>query len=326
MVRIPSERTRLTLQRYRIIVGCALAALLAGSAAPGVDAASTRVQVPLGALTGLRQTGPADERTVLHLAIELQPKADLDALAAKMSDPADPSHRQALSRQAFMDRFSRVPDARAVGQLLRSAGGTDVQVAGDGLVIGALMRVPDAERLFGVRWQKWTDGTRTVVAPSGPLNVALAGVRDVRGAVIATTPRLADTRPSFTYFRGDWYEPARFRSMTDAVDGGGNGQRIVLVEDASDRFDVNDVRKFLASEGAPAGASMARITDRSFVFKNSSVECRWRRATAARRCRTWRRWCAGSRSSCRPATTAPTGSRRTGSSARAPRGRASCRT
>ena len=45
--------------------------------------------------------------------------------------------------------------------------------------------------------------------------------------------------------------------MTDAVDGGGGGQRIVLVEDASDHFDINDVRKFLASEGAPPGADMS---------------------------------------------------------------------
>ncbi len=263
----------MTLQRYRSVVGCAVAALLLGSAVPHVDAASTRVAVPLGALAGMRQAGPADPRTVLHLAIELQPHGDLDGLAAKMSDPADPAHRQVLSRQAFMDRFSRVPDARAAGALLRAAGGTDVNVAGDGLIAAALMPVASAERLFGVRWQKWTDGTRTVLAPSGPLNVALAGVRDVRGAVVASSPRLADTRPSFTYFRGDWYEPARFRSMTDAIDGGGTGQRIVLVEDASDRFDVNDVRKFLASDGAPAGATMARITDRSFVFKNSSSEC-----------------------------------------------------
>ncbi len=148
-----------------------------------------------------------------------------------------------------------------------------MEVAGDGLISGALLRISEAERLFGVHWEKWTDGTRTVVAPSGPLNVPIAGVRDVRGAVVATSPRLADTRPSFTYFRGDWYEPARFRSMTDAIDNGGGGQRIVLVEDASDQFEVNDIRKFLASEGAPPGADMARISERSFMFKNASTEC-----------------------------------------------------
>jgi len=190
-----------------------------------------------------------------------------------MSDPTDPAHRQVLTNVAFVDRFGRLPDARAAGALLRAAGGTDVQVAGDGLVAGALMRISEAERLFGVRWEKWTDGTRSVLAPSGPLTIALGGVRDVRGAVVATSPRLADTRPSFTYFRGDWYEPVRFRSMTDAVDNGGSGQRIVLVEDASDRFDVNDLAKFLAAEGAPPGATSSRVTERSFVFKNASSEC-----------------------------------------------------
>jgi hypothetical protein len=231
------------------------------------------VAVPLGALAGLRDAGPADPKTVLHLAIELQPKADLDGLATQMSDPANPVHRQALSLQAFLDRFGRVQDDRAVGTLLRAHGGTDVEVAGDGLVSGALLRISEAEKLFGVHWDKWTDGTRTVLAPSGPLNVPIAGVRDVRGVVVATAPRLADTRPSFTYFRGDWYEPARFRSMTDAVDNGGGGQRIVILEDASDQFEVNDIRKFLASEGAPPGADMARISERSFMFKSASTEC-----------------------------------------------------
>jgi subtilase family serine protease len=231
------------------------------------------VAVPLGALAGLHDAGPADPKTVLHLAVELQPKADLDGLATQMSDPANPVHRQVLSLQAFLDRFGRVQDDRAVGTLLRAHGGTDVEVAGDGLVSGALLRISEAEKLFGVHWEKWTDGTRTVLAPSGPLNVPIAGVRDVRGVVVATTPRLADTRPSFTYFRGDWYEPTRFRSMTDAVDNGGGGQRIVILEDASDQFEVNDIRKFLASDGAPPGADMARISERSFMFKSPSTEC-----------------------------------------------------
>ncbi|MDB5026388.1 MAG: hypothetical protein JWO66_77 [Candidatus Eremiobacteraeota bacterium] len=264
---------RLTLQRLRWFFGCVALAVLLAWTPRGAAAATTRVQPPLGALTGLQKAGPADPKVTLHLAIELQPKADLDGLAARMSDPVDPAHRMTLSNQAFVERFGRVLEARAAGQMLRAAGGTDVQVAGNGLVTGALIRISEAERLFGVRWERWTDGTRTVLAPSGPLTVPVAGVRDVRGAVVATSPRLADTRPSFTYFRGDWYEPARFRSMTDAIDNGGTGQRIVLVEDASDRFDVNDIRKFLASEGAPPGATMNRISERSFVFKSASSEC-----------------------------------------------------
>jgi pro-kumamolisin-like protein len=263
----------LTLQRYTWIVGCVVLAVLLGGPPRPAGAAGSRITVPLGALTGLHDAGPADGRITLHLAVQLQPKADLDGLAARMSDPTDPAHRQVLTHAAFVDRFGRPLDTRAAGALLRAAGGTDVQVAGNGLVAGALMRISEAERLFGVRWEKWTDGTRSVLAPSGPLTLALAGVRDVRGAVVATAPRLADTRPSFTYFRGDWYEPVRFRSMTDAVDGGGTGQRIVLVEDASDRFAVNDLAKFLAAEGAPPGAASSRVTERSFVFKNSSSEC-----------------------------------------------------
>jgi hypothetical protein len=263
----------LTKKRFRPVFGCVVLALTLSASSQNAGAASSRVPVPLGALAGLHDADPADPKTVLHLAIELQPKADLDGLAAQMSDPTNPAHRQVLTLQAFLDRFARAQDDRAVGTLLRAHGGTDVEVAGDGLVSGALMRISEAERLFGVHWEKWTDGTRTVLAPSGPLNVPIAGVRDVRGAVVATSPRLADTRPSFTYFRGDWYEPSRFRSMTDAVDNGGGGQRIVLVEDASDQFEVNDIRKFLASDGAPPGADMARITERSFMFKSASTEC-----------------------------------------------------
>ena len=263
----------MTKKRFRRSFGCAVVALALSASSQNAGAAGSRITVPQGAFAGLHDAGPADPRTLLHLALELQPKGDLDGLAAQMSDPTNPAHRQPLSLQAFLDRFGRTQDDRAAGALLRSHGGTDVEVAGDGLVSGALMRVADAEKLFNAHWDKWTDGTRTVIAPTGPLSVPLAGVRDVRGAVVATTPRLADTRPSFTYFRGDWYDPVRFRAMTDAVENGGGGQRIVLVEDASDQFEVNDIRKFLLSEGAPPGADMQRISERSFMFKNASTEC-----------------------------------------------------
>ncbi|MEA2784976.1 MAG: hypothetical protein QOF71_1080, partial [Candidatus Eremiobacteraeota bacterium] len=249
----------------RLIGFVALAVFLTSS--PGTArAASSRVPVALGALVGLQQAGPANGAVQLHLAFQLQPRADLDGLAARMSDPANPAHRDVLSHDAFVERFGRPPDARALLVMLKAAGGTDVTVASDGLVAGGQLRIDQAERLFGARWQKWTDGTRTVLAPDGPLNLPVGGVRDVRGAVVATVPRLADTRPSFTYFRGDWYEPSRFRSMTDSVASGGTGQRIVLVEDVSDNFDLNDVRRFLAAEGAPPGADAHRVTERSFVF------------------------------------------------------------
>ena len=263
----------MTKKLSRRLIGCVALAVFLISAPGAARAASSRVTVPLGALQGLHQAGPANGAVQLHLAFELQPKADLDGLAARMSDPANPAHRDVLSHDAFVERFGRAPDARALLAILKAAGGTDVTVAGNGLVAGGQLRIDQAERLFGTRWQKWTDGTRTVLAPDGPLNVAVGGLRDVRGAVVATVPRLADTRPSFTYFRGDWYEPSRFRSMTDSVASGGGGQRIVLVEDVSDNFDLNDVRRFLAAEGAPSGADAHRVTERSFVFKAMSGEC-----------------------------------------------------
>ncbi|HEX3551230.1 MAG TPA: protease pro-enzyme activation domain-containing protein, partial [Candidatus Elarobacter sp.] len=147
----------MTLQRYHWLAGCAALALLLASPARMLGAASSHVTVPQGALTGLHQAGPADPRTTLHLAIELQPKADLDGLAARMNDPIDPSHKHVLTRADFIDRFGRLPDARAAADLLRRAGATDVEIAGDGLVAGGLMRIPEAERLFATRWMKWTD-------------------------------------------------------------------------------------------------------------------------------------------------------------------------
>jgi hypothetical protein len=263
----------LTNKLSRWLIGCvALAVFLTCSAGTG-RAATSRVPVPQGALAGLHQAGPVNGSIQLHLAFELQPKADLDGLAARMSDTGNPAHRELLTHDAFVEKFGRAPDARALVVLLKAAGGTDVAVAGDGLVAGGQLRIDQAERLFGVHWQKWTDGTRTVLAPDGPLNVPVGNLRDVRGAIVATVPRLADTRPSFTYFRGDWYEPSRFRSMTDSVASGGTGQRIVLVEDVSDGFDLNDVRRFVAAEGAPPGADARRVTDRSFVFKAASTDC-----------------------------------------------------
>ncbi len=263
----------MTNKRFRLVLGCAALALSLSAISQPARAATSRVSVPLGAIAGMRAGAPAEGRSLLRIAIELQPKGDLDGLAAQMSDPANPAHRQVLAHDAFVARFGRTPDARALGQALRAAGGSDVEVAGDGLVAGAILRVDQAQRLFNARWVNYTDGTRTVLAPTGPLSVPVAGVRDVRGAVVASTPRLADTRPSFTYFRGDWYEPTRFRSMTDAVADGGGSQRIVLVEDASDRFDLADVGKFLAAGGPPPGADVHRVSERSFVFKSASSDC-----------------------------------------------------
>ncbi len=263
----------MTQELSRRAIGFAAAAVLLLPAPAHAVSAGSRVTAPLGALAGMRPAGAPDARLLLHVAIELQPRGDLDALAHQMSDPSGAAHRAVLTKAAFVDRFGRPQDNRAVGQMLRTAGGSDVEVAEDGLVSGAILTLAQAQRLFGTRWQRWSDGTRSAVAPVRPLTLPIAGVRAVAGAVVATTPRLADTRPSFTYFRGDWYEPARFRAMSDAVDGGGTGQTIVVVEDASDHFDLKDVATFLTAAGAPPGATARNVTERSFVFKSPSSEC-----------------------------------------------------
>ena len=264
----------MSFQRFSVVVGCVALALSLSAQSQKAAAAGSRIEVPAGALAGMRPDGPANPNTLLHIAIELQPRGDLDGLAAKMSDPANPLHRKTLSREAFVEQFGRLADARALNALLKANQVSDVATAGDGLVGGGIMRIAQAEKLFNARWQKWSDGTRSAVAPAGPLSLPIAGVRRISGAVVATTPRLADTRPSFTYFRGDWYEPARFRTMTDAVPNGGGGQRVVVIEDASDRFDLNDIKKFLApGDAPPPGASADRVSERSFAFKAPSSDC-----------------------------------------------------
>jgi len=260
-------------QRFGSVVGCVTLALTLSAFSQKASAAVSRVTPPAAAYAGMRQGGPANPNVFLHIAIQLQPRGDLDGLAAAMSDPHNAAHRQVLSADAFVARFGRLPEARALNELLKKNGVSDLATAGDGLVVGGLIRIGQAERLFNAHWVTWTDGTRTVIAPTGPLTLPVGGVRTVSGTVVATTPRLADTRPSFTYFRGDWYEPERFRSMTDAVDSGGSNQRIVVVEDASDRFDTNDVRKFLTSEGAPPGATTNSVSERSYAFKSASSDC-----------------------------------------------------
>jgi hypothetical protein len=257
----------------RWLIGCAALLVVLAARSQAAPPATTRITPPLGALAGLRESGPADPRVNIHLAIELQPRGDLDGLALRMSDPTSPEHRQLLTKEQFVERFGRPADARAVAALLRAAGGTDVGAPGDGLVARGSLTIAAAQRFFHARWLRYTDGTRTVLAPQGPLTVPVAGARDVRGVVVATTPRLDDVRPTFTLFRGGWFEPDRFRSMTGAVPDGGEGQRIVVVEDASDRFDLKDVATFLDASGAPPGAEAHRVAERSFAFKSQSSGC-----------------------------------------------------
>ncbi len=231
--------------------------------------------VPTGLLAGLHETGPAPNDAELRIVIELKPRGDLDALAAAMLDPANPQHRQTLSAQAFAQRFGRDGrDGIALLAFLKSIGAADIFVSPDSLVGGGIINVGIATRVFRTPFIAYAGPGRMGIAPAGPLTVPLPDVRDVHGAVIATTPRLADVqRPSFTLFRGSWYTPVEFRSHVDAVPSGGFNERITLIEDASDHFDVRDVSAFLAAEGAPPGASAARVIEESHTFKTPSKDC-----------------------------------------------------
>ncbi len=240
------------------------------------DAAGTKITVPVGLLAGLHEIGAAKTDAELRIVIELQPRADLDALAAAMIDPANPQHRQTLSAGDFAQRFGRDQhQGLALLDFLRKTGATDVFVSPDHLVGGGIMTVGAASRAFKTHFIAYAGPGRTAIAPAGPLTVPLAGVRDVRGALVATTPRLADDvqRPAFTLFRGNWYTPVEFRAHLDAVANGGFNQRITLIEDASDHFDPRDVRAFLAADGAPPGALAARVSEESYAFKSPSTDC-----------------------------------------------------
>ena len=235
--------------------------------------ATSKVSVPMGQLAGLTASGPADGHTVLRVTIEYQPKGDLDGLAAQMNDPSAPLHRQPLAPDAFNARFARDGhDGDALVAFFKNVGATNIYVSPDRLVGGAIMDVAAASRAFGVSFVKYTGFGRSAVAPAGALTVPLANVRDVRGLLTVTTPRLNDV-PTFTLFRGDWYPPNRFREMYDAVPNGGGNEHITIIEDASDRFDLKDVATFLRAEGPPPGATPDRVNENNFAFKSPSSDC-----------------------------------------------------
>jgi pseudomonalisin len=248
-------------------------ALAATTPAAPTGAASTRVTVPLGQIAGMTAAGAADSRTLLRIAIEYEPKTDLESLAAAMTDPTSPAHRQPLSADAFAARFGRDGrDGDALAAFLRANGASDIFISRNRLVGGGIIDVAHAERAFKVRFVRYTQGDRTAIAPAGPLTVPLRRVRMVHGLVLATTPRLADV-PSFTLFRGDWYTPAKLREAYDAIPNGGSNEQITIVEDASDRFDLRDIAPFLGGDGPPPGATAERVVERSFAFKASASQC-----------------------------------------------------
>jgi len=235
--------------------------------------AESHISVPLGQIAGMTYSGLPDRGILLRIAIEYDPKADLDGLAITMTDPTSAAHRQPLTAQAFADRFGRSgKEGDALTAFLKSSGASDVYMSRERLVGGGIISIEEAERAFKVKFMKYQTGSRTAIAPSGPLTIPLAGIRAVHGTVVMTTPRLNDV-PTFTLFRGDWYTPVRFREAYDAVANGGGSERIEIVEDASDRFDIKDVVPFLQAEGAPPGATAAQVVERTFAFKAPSSEC-----------------------------------------------------
>jgi pseudomonalisin len=263
------SRTKIWRKSFAAVV-LALVATASGRAAA---ATSTQVTVPLGLIAGMTAAGPADSRALLRIAIEYQPKADLETLAAAMTDPTVPAHRRPLTADAFISRFGRDGhDGDALAAFLRANGATDIFISRDRLVGGGIIDVEHAQRAFSVRFLRYTAGPRTAIAPSGSLTVPLANIRTVHGLVAATTPRLADV-PSFTLFRGDWYTPEKFREAYEAIPDGGSNERISIIEDASDRFDLRDIAPFLSNDGAPPGATAERVIERSFAFKAPASQC-----------------------------------------------------
>jgi subtilase family serine protease len=263
------SRTKIRLE------SCVLGALacLAAMPLPAAAALSSRVTVPLGLVAGMAAAGPADSRDLLRIALEYEPKPGLESLAAAMTDPLAAPHRRPLSADAFAARFGRDGrDGDALAAFLRANGATDIFISRNRLVGGGIIDVGHAQHAFGVRFERFTAGPRTAIAPSGPLSVPLPNIRAVHGVVAATTPRLADV-PSFTLFRGDWYTPEKLREAYHAVPDGGGNERISIVEDASDRFDLRDIAPFLSAEGAPPGATAARVIERSFAFKAAASQC-----------------------------------------------------
>jgi pseudomonalisin len=267
------SRTKIQLKSCVLGMLGLLAGLAVAAPLPAAAASSSRIAVPLGLIAGMTAAGPADGRALLRIAIEYEPKAGLESLAAAMTDPTAPAHRQPLSADAFATRFGRDGrDVDALAAFLRANGVTDIFISRNRLVGGGIIDVGHAQRAFAVRFDRYTAGARTAIAPSGPLTIPLANLRAVHGVVAATTPRLADV-PSFTLFRGDWYTPEKLREAYHAVPNGGGNERIAIVEDASDRFDLRDIAPFLSNDGAPPGATAARVVERSFAFKAAASQC-----------------------------------------------------
>jgi hypothetical protein len=217
------------------------------------QAAGRRFDLPRALLGGYTRTFKLDVALRVHLAVELEPKDEtLDTTAAAVADPSSPMHRMTLSPQAFAARYGRPQgDVDALIAWLRRNGASGIYASRNRLVVGGDLTVPQAQTALQTTYDLWQNGNRTVVAPTSALTLPVSGVRAVRGAIKAYTPRLAVDRPGLpTDLRGSWYTPAQFRAAYDAIPDGGAGTRIALIEDASDEVRLADLGPFAAVEGS----------------------------------------------------------------------------
>jgi kumamolisin len=220
---------------------------LAVLASPSARAAETLIPPP-ARLTGFAVDGRADGTRKLAIVVELAPAAStLDADAAAVADPSSPMHHAQLTHAQFTAHYGRTPaEIAKLTAWLQASGASAIEASTNRLVVGATFDIAHAERAFGTHFARFSDGARTLVAPLGPLSLPNLRVRAVRGVVLGAAPRLAvaDAPHLPTDFRGDWLLPARFREAYDAAPDGGEGRRIALIEDSSDRFERDDLVRF----------------------------------------------------------------------------------
>jgi len=234
------------------------------------QADGTRFTLPPALLAGYTRTFRLDTALKIHLSIELEPRdPKLDATVFAMEDPASTTHRDFITAAQFVTRYGRDPrEIATVVQWFSTHGATNVYASSNRLVVGGDFTVSQAEKALQTRYDLWQQAGRTVVAPVGPITLPVSGVRAVRGAIKAFTPRLAqvETPSPPTTLRGQWFSAARFRAAYDAIPNGGSGMRIALIEDSSDRMQLSDLKQFARGDQetlAPLGESGGRAGSRA---------------------------------------------------------------
>ncbi len=235
-----------------------MAAALAarGGAAPS----TTQYTPPLARLAGMHRLPTLDAAAKLHVEIELLPKdSGLNSFALAVGDPASPEFHHFLTRDGFVGRYGRPgADLDVLAKMLRDNGAEDVYVSPNHLVVGGTLTIANAERTFHTKYATYQDGSRIAVAPTTPVTLPVAGIRMVRGIVTGFSPHLADANTgAASDFRGAWYDPERFASAYNTLDGA--GAHLVLIEEAADRYDPADLALFLSSPKAPKGASVDNV-------------------------------------------------------------------